>query len=120
KAFGNREDGMWYPGDTVNFGIGQGYMTVTPLQLAQATAVIAGRGKHFAPRLARAVRNSRTGEIRAVPQEKLKEVQASPAQWKIIIEGMKLTMVSGTARLAAQGAPYVIAGKTGTAQTFSL
>jgi hypothetical protein len=50
-------DGVWYPGDTVNFGIGQGYMTVTPMQQAQVTAVLAAQGEVFHPRLVTGIRS---------------------------------------------------------------
>src|SRR6478736_5699342 len=56
KAFAKPADQVWFPGETVNFGIGQGYLTVTPLQLAQVTAVLAARGKVFQPRLVTGLR----------------------------------------------------------------
>ena len=48
---------IWYPGDTISVGIGQGYMSATPLQMAHFTATIAARGQRFKPRLVRAIRD---------------------------------------------------------------
>ena len=53
---------MWFPGETVNFGIGQGYFLVTPLQLAHYTSILANRGKSFKPRLVSALRDPANGQ----------------------------------------------------------
>jgi penicillin-binding protein 2 len=114
-------EGAWYVGDTVNFGIGQGFMTVTPMQLAQVTAVLAAQGKVFQPRLVTGVRNPQTGETEIIPPNPLPQVKGgTPAQWDVIMEGMRQTMVSGTARAIAKSAEYNMAGKTGTAQVRSV
>lgn len=114
-------DGAWYPGDTVNFGIGQGYMTVTPMQLAQMTAVLAAKGSVFQPRLVTGVRDPQTGAVEAVEPVSLPHVPGgTPAQWEAVMEGMRATMVTGTARAIARSAEYSMAGKTGTAQVFSV
>jgi penicillin-binding protein 2 len=122
-AFKRADLQTWFPGETVIAGIGQGYMLATPLQLAQAAATIATRGQRFAPRLVKKIRDARTGEIRelapkALPSIKLKD----PEHWDIIIGGMigVTNDASGTARRSQAGAPYKIAGKTGTAQVFSV
>jgi penicillin-binding protein 2 len=122
-AFKRADLQTWFPGETVIAGIGQGYMLTTPLQLAEAAATIATRGQRFAPRLVKKIRNARTGEVRelapkALPPVKLKD----PAHWDIIIGGMigVTNDPSGTARRSQAGAPYKIAGKTGTAQVFSV
>ena len=62
KRYKNPSDGTWYPGDTVNFGIGQGFMSVTPMQLAQVTAVLAAQGAVFKPRLVTGMRDPETGK----------------------------------------------------------
>ena len=113
----------WFPGETVIAGIGQGYMLTTPLQLAHATAAIAMRGKRYAPRLVRAVRDGQTGELRELQPRELPAVEvADPAYWDVIIGGMVGVTNDpwGTARRSQLGAPYRIAGKTGTAQVFSI
>ncbi|HXQ30568.1 MAG TPA: penicillin-binding protein 2 [Steroidobacteraceae bacterium] len=112
----------WFPGDTVIIGIGQGYMLATPLQLAHAVAIVAGRGRSFRPRLVTGVRDATTREVKtfapvAEPPVELKD----PSNWEVIIEGMEMvTEAGGTAAVAARGASYKIAGKTGTAQVFGL
>jgi penicillin-binding protein 2 len=111
----------WYPGDTVNFGIGQGFMTVTPMQLAQVTAVLAAQGKVFQPRLVTGIRDPRNGEVKVIEPIELPHVPGgTPHQWEVIMEGMRETMRTGTARAIATSAEYTMAGKTGTAQVFSV
>ena len=121
KRFRNPSDGAWYPGDSVNFGIGQGFMTVTPIQLAQVTAVLAAQGAVFKPRLVRGLRDPATGTITQVAPEALPHVKGgTPEQWKVIMEGMRGTLTYGTAARIGLNAAYTIAGKTGTAQAFSV
>jgi penicillin-binding protein 2 len=123
KAFKRKDMQVWFPGETVIAGIGQGYMLTTPLQLAHAIATVAMRGQRFAPRLVRRIRDSTTGEIRELAPEPLPPVQVSdPAYWDVIIGGMVGVTNDpwGTARRSQLGAPYRIAGKTGTAQVFSV
>jgi penicillin-binding protein 2 len=123
KAFKRKDLQTWFPGETVIAGIGQGYMLTTPLQLAHVTAAVAMRGQRFAPRLVSAVRDARTGERRELPPRPLPPVQVSdPAYWDVIIGGMVGVTNDpwGTARRSQLGAPYKIAGKTGTAQVFSV
>jgi penicillin-binding protein 2 len=123
QAFKKPEAQVWFPGETVIAGIGQGYMLATPLQLAHAMATVAMRGKRFAPRLVRAIRDSSTGEVRTLEPRALPDVVvADPAYWDVIIGGMVGVTNDpwGTARRSQQGAPYRIAGKTGTAQVFSI
>jgi penicillin-binding protein 2 len=123
KAFKKPELQVWFPGETVIAGIGQGYMLATPLQLAHAAATVAMRGKRFAPRLVRAVRDGQTGEIRTIPPKELPPVEVSnPSYWDVVIGGMVGVTNDpwGTARRSQLGAPYKIAGKTGTAQVFSV
>jgi penicillin-binding protein 2 len=123
RAFKRRELQVWFPGETVIAGIGQGYMLATPLQLAQAAATIASRGKRYAPRIVKRIRDARTGETRELPAEAMTPVKVKdPKHWDIIIGGMVgvTNDPTGTARRSQAGAPYRIAGKTGTAQVFSV
>jgi len=122
KAFKKKELQVWFPGETVIAGIGQGYMLVTPLQLAHATATIAMHGKRFQPRLVRAVRDSRTGAVATLPPRPLPDVKVDdPKYWDTIIGGMVgVVSPGGTAVRVQAGAPYQVAGKTGTAQVFSI
>ncbi|MDC0664040.1 penicillin-binding protein 2 [Marinobacter sp. SS21] len=112
----------WYPGDSVNMGIGQGFLLATPLQLATATAVVANRGTWAEPRLLLDVVGD--DSLEAVLPETTREsvVLKNPDDWEFVVNAMAEVMHGrrGTARRAALGAPYRMAGKTGTAQVFSL
>ena len=120
-AFKQRSAQVWFPGETVIFGIGQGYMTSTPLQLAHMTAILATRGKNFEPRLVRAMRDPRTQRVTELTPAPPPPLQTASAEhWDLIIDGMRAVMEGGTATRSAAGAPYSIAGKTGTAQVFSV
>jgi len=123
SAFSQREQQVWFPGETVIVGIGQGYWTATPLQLAHAMAVLATRGRHFRPRLVRSVVDPTTGERHERPAEELPRIELKdPASWEVIVDAMVAvtTGARGTAVRAARGAAYTIAGKTGTAQVFTV
>ncbi|RUM77058.1 MAG: penicillin-binding protein 2 [Candidatus Thioglobus sp.] len=112
----------WYRGETLIAGIGQGFMTSSPLQLAVATAALANKGQIFQPKLLKNIRS---------PNQPIKEVEkGSHAQipikniqnWEDVIEGMRQTIYApkGTARRLNKGLTYTLAGKTGTAQVFGL
>jgi len=120
---GNRGE-SWFHGETLITGIGQGFFLTTPLQLAHATAILGNRGYSHPPRLIRAVRDSASGELRERPVGEPEQVLAlnNERNWDRIIETMLEVMhgLRGTARAAGQNADYRIAGKTGTAQVFSL
>ena len=123
SEFANPGDKIWFPGETVITGIGQGYLLATPLQLAHAVATIATRGKRYQPSMVRGLRDPVTGatEFR---QPKLLATDDTTAEtsWQLIIESMVAVMQGpkGTARASGYGSTYSIAGKTGTAQVFSL
>ncbi len=123
RQFSTRENQVWFPGETVIASIGQGYMEATPLQLAHATATLAMRGERFRPRLVRAVEDPLTGETTPVPPESLGRVAIdNEFYWENIVDAMRDVLLgeSGTARAAGAGAPYAMAGKSGTAQVFSV
>ncbi|WP_428399224.1 penicillin-binding protein 2 [Marinobacter salarius] len=112
----------WYPGDSVNLGIGQGFMLATPLQLATATSVIANRGHWAEPRLLKDIKGDQSiDEVLPTGTHQSIELE-NPDDWEFVVESMAEVMhgSKGTARGAARGAPYRMAGKTGTAQVFSL
>jgi len=120
-AFPSAEQQVWFPGETVIVGIGQGYWTATLLQLAKATALLATRGRHFQPRLVRALVDPDTKQVTDKAPVALPPVELQhPENWEIIVDAMVAVTTSGTAARAARGAPYKIAGKTGTAQVFSV
>lgn len=103
----------WFHGDTVNASIGQGYVLATPLQLAVSTAILAANGKHLTPRVAR-------DNNVIVPGEDI--MLNNPNDWARMHQAMEDVVhgLRGTARVVGHGAKYKVAGKTGTAQVFSV
>jgi penicillin-binding protein 2 len=125
RAYAKRpEYQIWFPGDTIDVGIGQGQMLVTPVQLANGIAAVAARGQRFKPRLVRAIRDVQTGKVRELPPTALPPVKvADPGEWDIVQGGMfdVVNAPHGTARYYLQPAPvYKMAGKSGTAQVFTV
>ncbi len=121
SAFSAREQQVWFPGETVIVGIGQGYWTATLLQLAKATALLATRGQPYQPRLVRALVDPETGAVEERPPRPLPRIELNrPESWETIVDAMVAVTTGGTASRAARGAAYSIAGKTGTAQVFSV
>ena len=124
KAFKRPEDQTWFPGETVNMGIGQGYLLVTPLQLAHITGILAERGRNFRPRVVRGMRDAagRTQWLAPVEGAPIKGV--SDADWTVVLDAMVGTThcarYCGTAWVAFRGAAYEAAGKTGTAQVYTV
>src|ERR1700730_11835301 len=115
-------DKMWFPGETVNFGIGQGYLNVTPLQMAHYVSVLASRGKVWKPRLVTGFRDALSGKLEPLAPVREPDVTlATPEEWSRIYAGMVGAVTHGTAaRAVGHNAAYPIAGKTGTAQVFSV
>jgi len=105
----------WYPGETVIVGIGQGFWTATPLQLVNATAILANRGTRFDLHL---VTETFSGDKhhKLTPRLDKKQIVASPENIKIVLQGMRLASQTGTARKSFSKAKYTSASKTGTAQ----
>ena len=112
----------WYAGDSVSAGIGQGYNTFTPLQLAHAIAALANDGIAYRPHLVKQVTDAASGEVREIKPVIDGRLALKPAN----IEFIKNALVGvtreqgGTSARAFANAPYVSAGKTGTAQVFGL
>ena len=114
----------WYPGETLIMGIGQGYMLVTPMQLAVATAAIANRGRVVKPHLFAEARDALTGEVmeKSVPEESGTIYPEGVENWEKIISAMHDVVqgARGTARRSGRDAKYQFAGKTGTAQVITI
>ncbi|MBP8237801.1 MAG: penicillin-binding protein 2, partial [Pseudomonas sp.] len=108
----------WYPRETLILGIGQGYMQTTPLQLAQATALMATRGKWIRPHLAKTIQ----GRVPVDPNPLPDIVLRDPKFWDNGRHGMEQVMHGprGTARKVGDTAVYRIAGKSGTAQVVAI
>ncbi|HEY7642077.1 MAG TPA: penicillin-binding transpeptidase domain-containing protein, partial [Steroidobacteraceae bacterium] len=124
RAYKKPEFQVWFPGDTISVGIGQGQMLVTPLQLANAIAGLAGKGQRYKPRLVRAVRDVETGKVKEIPPVALPGVKlADDGEWDVAQGGMfdVVNAPHGTARSYLNPAPvYKMAGKSGTAQVFTV
>ncbi len=116
KTFNDR----WYPGESLSVGIGQGYLSVTPMQLAQMTAVLAQRGHASIPHVLYATEDGITGEIMSYkPKTELPFKLKNLVNWERVIKEMENVVHGprGTAARIGQGLThYRIAGKTGTAQ----
>ncbi|MSQ68515.1 MAG: penicillin-binding protein 2 [Gammaproteobacteria bacterium] len=113
----------WFPGETLINGIGQGFMLTTPLQLAQVAAILANRGRVLEPHLVREFENPQNGRRSAfTPVERPAVSITKPEAWVAVVEGMHEVVqgARGTARATALGATYQYAGKTGTAQLFTI
>ncbi len=120
----------WYPGDTLNTGIGQGFMLVTPLQLGVMTATLANRGKRVEPRLVNRMVHKSTDdkgrshkEVLDVDGQELGQVAANNTNFDTIINAMQAVVSNprGTAHYSAgRNMEYTMAGKTGTAQVVAI
>jgi penicillin-binding protein 2 len=123
RSFSNRSDQRWFQGETVIASIGQGYMLTTPLQLAAATAALATRGIRYQPRIVAAWEDPLSGERTLTTPVRLDDVALeNGSYWDDILNAMNSVMqgARGTARAVGSGAPYRMAGKSGTAQVFSV
>ena len=117
KAWKKGRHGLpWFPGDSLNVSIGQGYTQATPLQLAEMTATIASRGVRKKPMLVRTI----NGELQA-PVE-VERFNVSQRHWDIIFDAMREVVHGrrGTGQRIRRGAKYEMAGKTGTAQVVGI
>jgi penicillin-binding protein 2 len=111
----------WYLGDTVNAGIGQGLWKTTLLQLAQATAALAADGVRRPLHLVRSTRQGFDAPWLRLPTQPTEVISKNPANLEAVKAGMIAVVhgPTGTARGIGTNAPYLIAGKTGTAQVVS-
>jgi penicillin-binding protein 2 len=120
KRFRKPEQQKWYAGETVSIGIGQGYNAYTPIQLAQATAAIASNGVMYRPHLVKYIENINTGERTPIEPQPLRSLPLKQANLDVIRQALVGVNKEGTGARAFAGAEYVSAGKTGTAQVYSL
>ncbi|ENN9981128.1 TPA: penicillin-binding protein 2 [Vibrio vulnificus] len=121
----SRHKTPWYKGDTIPVGIGQGYWTATPMQIAKATSVLVNEGNVTAPHLLRAtIENGEAFDSRELSDYvTYPPIQNVPDRyWNLAKEGMRLVNhgKKGTARRSFAGMSYMTAGKSGTAQVFGL
>lgn len=110
----------WFAGETVSIAIGQGYNNYTPLQLAQATAILANNGVIYKPHLVQSIQDLQTGEKRAAVSEEPRKLDLRPEHLETIRKALVGVNREGTSASAFAGAGYVAAGKTGTAQVIAI
>src|SRR6202158_2455686 len=124
RVFKRKAEQVWFPGETISMGIGQGPITVTPLQQAHFAAEIAERGQIIAtPRLVSAIRAAGSNTVKPRSPVLVKPIDIATAdQWGVVYDGMvgATSMPGGTAYAAGLGASYEIAGKSGNAQVFTI
>lgn len=116
----SKKSQIWFPGETLITGIGQGYYQVTPLQLATATATLANKGKIVTPHLIDKLIPEPPSQLaEKVPQ---KTIPLESANLKTVVAAMVNVIHSnrGTARSIGLDINYQIAGKTGTAQVINI
>jgi penicillin-binding protein 2 len=123
KNFARREDQVWFPGETVITGIGQGYVLATPIQLASATATFAAGGARFAPRLLLGAEDALTREMTWVDPVALPTIDDhTPEHWQFVHDAMVGVTANprGTGFTAMKGMEYQVGAKTGTAQVITI
>lgn len=109
----------WLPGETISAAIGQGYVTVTPLQMASMIGTVANDGVNFRPRLVQGIMDRTTGHLQEFPAVARSKVNAKPDTFRIVKAALADVVREGTAT-RAKSSIVSIAGKTGTAQTTAL
>ena len=111
----------WLPGDIVSIGIGQGYNAYTPLQMANATAILANDGVVFRPHLVREIIDAASGKRQLVAAEPVRRLPFRQADFEYVKRGMEgVLKPGGTAWRIGVGLPYSMGGKTGTAQVVQI
>ncbi len=120
KAYKRESQQFWYPGETVSLGIGQGYNTFTPVQMAFALSLLSNNGVAARPHLVKEIENPETHERTPVTTETVRLSEMKQANFEFIKRAMVGVARSGTAARIFGGAPYSTGGKTGTAQVFTV
>lgn len=125
--FAKPGDRVWFPGETVITGIGQGFTLTTPLQLAHATAIMASSGERLTPRLVAAIEDGVSGARERIESTAVETAggtlgNASESQWAAIQQAMRgvTSEPRGSGFASMNGASYSVAGKSGTAQVFTI
>ena len=110
----------WYAGETISVGIGQGYNNYTPLQLASATATLANDGVMYRPHIVNYIENIRTRDRQPIEPAPLRNIGVRQEHIDVIKQAMVGVNKEGTSARVFADAPYVAAGKTGTAQVIAI
>ncbi len=120
KAFKNPKQQRWIPGETISVAVGQGYNSFTIMQLAQATSTLAASGKYIRPHLVSEMENPITKAVTPTVKQPDYQIPVSESSIKLVTDALIDVTKRGTAKRSFAGAAYESAGKTGTAQVFSL
>ena len=120
QAYKDKDKQRWYAGETISVTVGQGYNSFTLLQLAQATATLSNNGLYRKPHLVHGVEDPRTGEFKRMPITPDYQIPLRKENLQVVKNALADVVRVGTARNAFRGAAYQAAGKTGTAQVYSL
>jgi penicillin-binding protein 2 len=120
KRFKKPEQQKWYAGETISIGIGQGYNAYTPIQLAQAMAGLANDGVMYRPHLVQAIADARSGEKTTPAPTPPRTISLKQEYIDVVKRALIGVNKEGTGARAFAGAEYESAGKTGTAQVYSL
>ncbi len=123
RNFSRSEDQVWFPGETVIAGIGQGFTLVTPIQLAHGVSALAARGERYAARLLIGTENGVNREVFWADPQAIEPINdIDPEHWQVIHEAMKGVTgePAGSGYRVMSSANYTAAGKTGTAQVYSV
>ncbi|WHZ26200.1 MAG: Peptidoglycan D,D-transpeptidase MrdA [Nitrospira sp.] len=110
---------QWLPGETISAAIGQGYVTVTPLQMASLVGTVANGGVNYRPRLVQAVMDRTSGNLQELPAVPRGKINAKPETFRVIKDALADVVTKGTAT-KAKSSIVTIGGKTGTAQVAAL
>ncbi len=119
NAYKNPNQKKWYAGETISLGIGQGYNTFTPLQLAYATALLVNNGSAARPHLVKDIEEGMSHERRPVTTETVK-LNLKQENIDVIKRAMVGVVKEGTAARVFGGTGYATGGKTGTAQVITI
>jgi len=120
RTFKKPEQQKWFEGETISLGIGQGYNNFTILQLAHATANVANQGVVMKPHLVKSIENPITREKKITVAHESYKIDLKKENIDVITSAMVDVNRFGTSAAAFKGASYNAAGKTGTAQVYSL
>lgn len=120
SAFKNPKQQSWFPGETISVAVGQGYNSFTIMQLAQATATLAANGVYTRPHIVNWLENPSQRRAEQVVRAPEYKIDLRQADIDVIKRALAEVPTHGTARRVFQGTNYKSAGKTGTAQVFSL
>lgn len=120
SAFKDPKQQTWFPGETISIAVGQGYNSFTIMQLAQATSTLAADGVYTKPHIVNWLENPSLKRAKPVVSSPEYKIDLKQQDIDVVKGALAEVPTHGTARRVFQGSNYKSAGKTGTAQVFSL